>query len=541
MAKAVFKTYTPGQLQLLPPSWDEKIDKSHPVRIVNNVIDQIDLTQLYDSYEGGGSSAYHPKMLLKGIVFAYINNIYSSRRIEEAIKSNIHFIWLCADNEPDHNTINRFRGVKVAPVLKGIFKQIVLLLAEEGLVSLKDQYVDGTKIEANANRYTFVWGNAIKTNKEKMAKQLDDLWQYAQTIAIEEMKDTVPVDFKTIDAEKVRQTVSAIEEAIKDKPIPKKIKQKLDYAKKNYPAKLDEYKAKEQILDGRNSYSKTDNDATFMRMKEDHMQNGQLKPAYNVQISTNSQVITNYDIYPNPTDTLTLPSHVDSFCELYGQAPETLTADSGYGSEQNYECLEEKDITAYVKYNYFHQEQKGIREKKYPFAQEHLYYNPDKDCYTCPMGQQMNNTGSYIKKNANGFEQTITKYQTQNCNGCPLRSVCHKAAGNRIIEVNHNLNYHKQIARENLTSEQGIYHRSRRPQEVEAVFGNIKQNKSFRRFMLRGKKKVATEFGLVAIAHNLMKKAAVKGNANYFKPINHTHTSYLVKQVFNSCFRLSLN
>jgi transposase len=230
MAQAVFKNYTPNQLQLLPPSWDEKIDKAHPVRIVNSVIDRLDLRKLYASYAGGGSSSYDPKMLLKGIIFAYISNIYSSRKIEEAIKSNIHFIWLCGNNEPDHNTINRFRSEKVAPVLKGIFKQIVLLLAEEGLVSLKDQYVDGTKLEANANRYTFVWGNAIKTNKEKMAKQLDDLWQYAQTIAGEELKDTAPIDFKTIDAEKVNQTISAIEEAIKDKPITKKAKQKIDYA-----------------------------------------------------------------------------------------------------------------------------------------------------------------------------------------------------------------------------------------------------------------------------------------------------------------------
>jgi len=183
----------------------------------------------------------------------------------------------------------------VSEVLKDIFKQIVLLLAEEGLVSLKDAYIDGTKIEANANRYTFVWGNAIKTSKEKMVKQLDELWEYAQGIAKEELKDAAPLDFKTIDANKVKETVQAIEEAIQDKEVSKKVKQKLAYAKKNFPAKLDEYKVKEEILDGRNSYSKTDSDATFMRMKEDHMRNGQLKPGYNVQITTNNQIITNYD------------------------------------------------------------------------------------------------------------------------------------------------------------------------------------------------------------------------------------------------------
>ena len=243
-------------------------------------------------------------------------------------------------------------------------------------------------------------------------------------------------------------------------------------------------------------------------MKEDHMKNGQLKPGYNVQITTNNQIITNYDTFANPTDTLTLTSHIESFKQLYGEAPETVTADSGYGSEQNYECLEENNCTAYVKYNHFHQEQQGKRLKKYPFAVEHLHYNQEQDYYVCPMGQHMNNIGTYTRKNDSGFEQTISRYRSKNCQGCPLRGVCHKAKGNRIIEVNHNLNRHKQRARENLTSEQGIAHRKQRAADVEAALGNIKQNKGFRRFMLRGKEKVTTEWGLIAIAHNLKKKAA---------------------------------
>ncbi len=202
------------------------------------------------------------------------------------------------------------------------------------------------------------------------------------------------------------------------------------------------------------------------------------------------------------------PTAKFGFKELYGTAPEVITADSGYGSEQNYQYLQDNNCTAYVKYNYFHQEQKGERLKKYPFAAEHLYYNAQQDFYVCPMGQHMDNIGSYTKKNDSGFEQTINRYQAKNCEGCPLRGACHKAQGNRVIEVNHNLNKHKQNARERLTSEEGIKHRKQRAQYVEAVFGNIKQNKGFRRFMLRGKAKVIVEFGLIAIAHNLMKKAA---------------------------------
>jgi transposase len=508
MTQAKFKTYSRDQLQLIPPSWDEKIKQGHPVRIVDSVIDRLDLSALYRSYKGGGTSSHNPKMLLKAIIYAYIRNIYSSRKIEDALKSDINFIWLCGNCEPDHNTINRFRTDKAGPVLKDIFKQIVLLLAEEGLVSLKEAYIDGTKIEANANKYTFVWGNAIKTNKEKMVKQLDELLEYAQTVAKEELRDTAPLDFKTIDVDKVKETVKNIEEAIKDKEVSKKVKQKLQYVKKNFPDKLDEYKVKEEILAGRNSYSKTDNDATFMRMKEDHMQNGQLKAGYNVQITSNNQIITNYDTFPNPTDILTLPSHIESFKELYGHAPEVVTADSGYGSEQNYEYLEENGCTGYVKYNYFHQEQQGERLKKYPFAIEHLYYNKEQDFYVCPIGQHMENTGTYTKKNDNGFEQTISTYQAKNCNGCPLRGACHKSKDNRKIEVNHNANKHKKKARELLTSEEGIAHRKQRPADVEPIFGNIKQNKGFRRFTFRGKEKVTMEFGFLAIAHNLMKKAA---------------------------------
>lgn len=341
-----------------------------------------------------------------------------------------------------------------------------------------------------------------------MVKQIDELWQYAQCVADAELKDTAPLDFKTIDGAKVSEAVKQIEEAIRDKQVPQKVKQKLQYVKKNFPAKLDEYKAKDEVLDGRNSYSKTDTDATFMRMKEDHMNNGQLKPGYNVQITTNNQIITNYDTFANPTDTLTLPAHLESFKELYGHTPDTVTADSGYGSEQNYACLETNNCTGFVKYNYFHQEQQGIRLKKYPFTADHLYYNDEKDFYVCPMGQHMQKVAVYKKKTDAGFEQTISRYQANNCNGCPLRGACHKSKENRSIEVNHALNKHKQKARELLTSEEGIIHRKQRAQDVEAVFGNIKQNKGFRRFLLRGKAKVTTEFGWIAIAHNLRKKVA---------------------------------
>lgn len=237
--------------------------------------------------------------------------------------------------------------------LQPVFTQVVLLLCEEGLLSLKDLYTDGTKIEANANRYTFVWAKGIRTNKERIKEQLNELWKYAQSVAASELDDTDPSGFKKITKEQVTATVEAINSALKEKKIDSKIRQKLNYARKHWPAALDKYEQQQKVLGARNSYSRTDPDATFMRMKEDHMRNGQLKPGYNVQISTNHQFIASYSLHQNPTDTRTLIPHLQGHIRNYGGKPNNVTADAGYGSEQNYQWLEKKQITAYVKHNQF--------------------------------------------------------------------------------------------------------------------------------------------------------------------------------------------
>jgi transposase len=507
--KVVFKTYDQSQQMLLPPSLEELIAPAHPVRVVNKVIDQIDIDPLVRKYKAGGTSSFHPRMLLKVLVFAYINNIYSSRKIEEALQQNIHFMWLSAMSTPDHNTINRFRSDRLKDVLQQIFTQVVQLLVGEGLLNIKELYVDGTRIEANANRYTFVWGKAIKTNKEKIKQQLDELWKYAQKIAAEEMDDTDPSGFNKIDADKVEQTINKINEALKDKDVDAAVKQKLKYAQKNWPANLKKYEQQEKIIgERRSSYSKTDTDATFMRMKEDHMNNGQLKPGYNVQISTNNQFIASYSIHQKTTDTNTLITHLDQHEKQYNQQPEVVVADAGYGSEENYQALEDKQITAYVKHNQFDRKQSDNLQSKQPFSADKLYYNKEKDCYYCPIGQAMTNIGTTTRTTTTGYKQNITLYRAKNCEGCPLKGVCHKAEGNRTIEVNRNLNRLKQQADDLLQTEQGIQHRKRRCYDVEPVFANIKNNHHFRRFMLRGIKKVSIETGLLALAHNLRKKAA---------------------------------
>jgi len=242
-------------------------------------------------------------------------------------------------------------------------------------------------------------------------------------------------------------------------------------------------------------------------MKEDHMKNGQLKPGYNLQLSSNNQYITHYSIHQATTDSTTLPQHVNDFIQQHQITPDAVTADAGYGSEENYQYLADQNITAYVKHNQFDREQNSTIQNKKTFAADKLHYNKEQDYYVCPMGQHMKNTGTYNKITSTGFIQTVTKYQAKNCNNCPLNGACPKSKGDRIIEMNHRLNELKQQANQRLLSEEGIKKRKQRCWDVEPVFANIKNNHGFKRFMLRGKQKVTTETGLLALAHNLRKKA----------------------------------
>lgn len=500
---------------LLPPSLEELIPDNHPVLVVNEIIDGIDLEPLLKKYKGGGTSSFHPRMMLKILVYAYLNNIYSSRKIESALKENINFMWLSGMSKPDHNTINRFRSERLKDVLKTLFAQVVILLNESGNLDVKDIYTDGTKIEANANRYTFVWRKAIQTSKERMHKQLEEIWSYAQNIAKEELADKEVVSFEEINSETVKQAIEQVNEAIKDKPVDKKVKQKINYAKRNWPTSLERYAKAEEVFESeRNSYSKTDTDATFMRMKEDHMRNGQLKPGYNVQISSNNQYIVNYSIHPNPTDTKTLEPHMAEYEKVYGNLPKSVTADAGYGSQENYAMLEQKGIEAFVKYNSFDKElnlKPKSKTKKDPSKLENRepVFDEELNQYCCPAGKPLMELYTFTKKTSTGFKQNISAQQANGCESCPLKHQCFKGNGNRIFEINHELKQTRRKVKERLISEMGKKKRAQRSIDVEPVFANIKQNKQFKRFMLRGKYKVEIEWGLIALAHNLKKKSAV--------------------------------
>lgn len=528
MAKLAIKSDNRKQNLLLPPSLDELVPENHMVRVVDAVIDRLDISDILSTYRGGGNSAFNPKMMLKVLVFAYLSNVYSSRRIEELLKRDIYFMWLAGMKRPDFRTINYYRGKRLKEGFDAVFTQVVRLLHEEGFVSLKVQYIDGTKIESVANKYTFVWrGSVEKYDARLKAKTEALLRQIEQNHAIEDKENPVPEE---LTAEEVTKRVERIKEKVDADNLGKEERKALKQIETDSVPRMNRYREQLETMGSRNSYSKTDPDATFMRMKEDAMLNGQLKPGYNIQISTENQFITNFGIYQRPTDTLTMISYLESFKARYGMQSEEIVADSGYGSEENYEYMFSNGMTPYVKYNMFHVEQRrGYRNN--PFRVSNLFYNPDDDFYVCPMGQKLKFIRQEKRYTASGYQQTVSVYRACRCEGCPLRGQCHKSKRDRQIEVNHTLDDYKARARELLTSEQGIKHRSNRPIEPEAVFGQIKECGRFRRLRLKGLTGAKIDFGLKALAHNLRKLAQSWAKSSFFDKFLSSGTA---KQLYTS-------
>ena len=503
------KSYNNNRLFLtIDPN--EEISQNDPVRVVDHIVEGLDLKGFSKLYKEKGRCAYDPKMMLKIILYAYMNNIYSCRKIERQVQRDIHYIWLAAQERPDFVTINRFRN-RVKNEINNIFTQVVLLLADRGFITLDVEYIDGTKIESKANKYTFVWRKTVEKNRAKLQQKIRVLLQQIdEVIAQDKSADTEVVEFTP---EVLTSLIGELKEALAAEPEPKGKDDRKQRSRQNkqikelekHRDKLNEYDSRLEQIGGRNSMSKTDPDATFMRMKEDAMNNGQTKPGYNLQISAENQFITDFALFPNPTDTLTLIPFFNSFLSRYHRLPSVAVADSGYGSEENYRFMDEAGIEAYVKYNRFHLEQRP-RYRPNPFHHDNFHYNADEDYYVCPMGQHMTRIGTSHSKTASGYRSENALYRAQNCKGCPLRCLCYKARGDRrTIEVNHRLNEYKRKARGLLTSEEGLRHRGQRCVEPEAVFGQMKFNMAYRRFRHFGKDKVKMDFAFFAIAFNLKK------------------------------------
>jgi len=537
-AAPVFKPYEMNQPSLIPPSWEELIPAEHPVRVVNRAVERINIDALLRKYLGGGTSSYHPRLMLKVLVYAYTQRIYSSRQIAKALRENVNFMWLSGGNRPDFRTINAFRGERMKQVIAEVFTSVLELLVEEGYVKLENYFVDGTKVEANANRHKVVWAKSRGKYQERLREKVKELLKEIDAVNAAEEAEYGDKDLDEmeggkggIDAERLEKKIDELNRRLREQPEDKKLAKAVKVLEKEYLPREKRYEEQERKLAGRNSYSKTDEDATFMRMKEDRGAEKPLpKPAYNVQAGTEGQFVVGFSLHQRVGDTTCLIPHLEGVKaslqaiaqrkpEILPQQPDhprslphAISADAGYGSEENYAYLADNQLENYVKYNTFHREQQHHRKaelvRKAQFRTENLPYDPQTDTFTCPANQRLTFRDIRHERSENGYWTELRHYEATGCDTCPLKPECTRAKHNRHLRISFRLRRFREQARTNLLSERGKTMRIQRNVEVESVFGHIKHNMRFRRFSLRGLEKVKTEWGLICIAHNMQKLAA---------------------------------
>ena len=510
--KITYKPYEQHQAFLIPPSADELIPANHLVRLVNGVIDEMGIEKLLRKYQvGGGASRYHPVMMIKVFVYGYMNKVCSSRMLAKAVRENVMFMWLAGNQKPDFRTLNDFRGKLLKGVMEEIFVTAVKMLAAKGYIKLENYFVDGTKIESASGRYTFVWKKSVEKNDRKLDLKLRSYIQMAEQVWEDENSEYGDRDleelggkeeFTSTDVKELAGILRQRLEKLNDEEGKKKLKTSLKTLEKDLLPRKKKYEKAKRICGKRNSYSKTDPDATFMRMKDDRMKNGQLKPCYNVQIGTENGFVVGYDLFSNPGDVKTLKPHLKRQKQRLGVTPKVLIADAAYGSEENYRYLENRRTVAVVKYSNYRKE--GTKKwQEDPWVTEHWEYNKKENYFVCPDGRKLTSKGMVEKQTHSGFPIQAQRYECESCKYCRKKKQCTKAKGNRVIEVNKNWLRLKNKAKRILHDERYAELRKQRSVEVETVFGQIKGNQGYRRFLLRGMAKVSTEWGLLSFGYNL--------------------------------------
>ena len=509
-----FKYYEQNQL-MIPMEWKTLIDKDDVVFVLNDLIDNMNIDKLLETYSPLGSSSYNPKMMLKILMYGYIRKRYSSRLIAEAVESDIKFIWLAGGNKPTRNVINAFRKDKMKIIMEDVFVELLVVLERKGYINTEEYFVDGTKIEANANKYTFVWKKAVKKYRAKLQEQVHELMKDIDNLNDEEDKiypdkEIKPEEITPEELEEFSKRLSdKLNEGLKkqktkeEKKKEQKIKKIVNKINKDFKPRLEKYNKDLEIMgENRNSYSKTDNDATFMHMKEDHMRNGQLKPGYNIQVGSCNGFVVNWSTHQNRNDNGTLIPHYERYQRFFGKLPDSTGADSGYGNQENYEFLKRNHIKNYIKYPLFHKEQtEKFKSMKYNW--QNMMYDEVNDKFICPEGKKIEYIKTRQDKTETGFIQESRVYECSDCSNCPHKSECTKEQGNRQIRFNKKLWKLKQEAKINLMSKKGTEMRGKRAEYSEGIFGQIKWNMGFKRFLLRGLEKVDLEWGLLCFALNI--------------------------------------
>ncbi|WP_430602206.1 hypothetical protein IGJ02_002515 [Enterococcus sp. DIV0724b] len=519
----MFKNYTINQTTL-PLDMEKYIPETDVAFAVNALVEAIP-QKLFDQIEQQlGRPAYHPRMMLKIILYAYTQRVFSGRKIEFLLDDSYRMRWLANHEQISYRTINRFRSHETtAQLLAEAFVLFRRQLITNRVIDNEAIFIDGTKIEADANKFSFVWRKATTRYERTLDEKSEAFYQalYQEEILpylkeerqsdgltsdqLEEVAHHLEAELHETEAQLTHEKRKEKQSQLKRKR--RTYKKYLRRVQADYLPRKQKYERYNQLFQDRNSFSKTDTDATFIRMKDDYMRNGQLKPGYNLQIATENQYVLAYDLFPNPTDTKPLNPFLDSFLAQHKELPEYIVADAGYGSEENYMYI--NDIlhkTPLITYGSYHKESKK-KYKENPFNVENWLYLEEQDEYSCPAKRPVSFKRYSRRKDKGGFVRDFKVYECEDCRGCPIRSQCTKAKSNRNrqIQVNNSWRYFKSDCKKKLLDEKtGSIYRKRKI-DVEPVFGHLKAQLAFHRFHLRGKQGAKIDIGLALMALNLRK------------------------------------
>ena len=498
----------------LPLNLETIIPADDSVRLLGQFVEAMDLTDLYSTYER--INTVSPRTLLKIVLYSYMNGDYSSRSMELNCKRDINFMYLLEGKPvPDHATFARFRSIHFAPCAKRILAEMSNLFYELGEVSGETIFIDGTKIEACSNKYTFVWKKAVTKNQEKLLIKIAALIaECEQLYGIQIVHgDTVKMKHvkrlrKKLYALKQEENIKFVHGIGKRKsPLQKSIETLEEYLER-----LKGYTKKLHICGKRNSYSKTDPDATFMRMKEDAMGNGQLKPAFNLQHGVDSEYIVWLTIGPQPTDTTTLIPFLKETEEYLAFKYQKIIADAGYESEENYVFLDQNQQLSFIKPSNYEISKK--RTYKNDIGRiENMDYDEKSDSYICKNGKQLSFTHVRRSKSKTGYVSEKNIYQCEECKDCPYKKECIKGNNckipieerNKVLSVAKTFLKYREEDLERILSDEGILLRINRSIQAEGSFGEMKQDMQFRRYLSRGTSNVLAESVLLAMAKNVNK------------------------------------
>ena len=505
--------YTPIQMKF-PVDLEKIIEISDPIYTFNEIMSKVDLKKYFVAER---NKVGHPRLdsikLLKIILFAFMEFGYSSlRNIHKLCNTDIRFIWLLDGmSAPSHMTIANFINKFLVDSIQNIFNDINSYIFEADNVDLNHVYIDGTKLEANANKYSWIWKKSCITNRNKVFMHLSlliqeinniDLQCFNVEIGTRQEYSVEYVEYILNEYEKLLHidTSSFVYGSGKRKTAVQKHYEKLI----DYLDRLKKYaKHIKTCGDCRNSYSKTDNDATFMRNKRDYMGNDQLLPCYNVQVGICDEYIAVMDVQQFTSDMDCFIPLMDKFSKTYGFYPPYPVADAGYGSYNNYLFCQQKGMGKYMKFTMFNKE---TTDKKYDedMFRAVNFKRDENGNLICPNNRKFNYLYSRPVR-GNKFGRTEEMYQCEDCTGCPHRGKCHKSEKNRIIRMNEELTSFHQEVIENLECIHGALLRMNRSIQAEGTYGSIKWNREYTRVRRRGLKSVIFEFSAICLGFNLHK------------------------------------